>query len=209
MKHYFYFLLLFNCSCSQAVFKSIDEGLMYWKIYFINTNPKEPAPFEYIGGKIWFKDSCFILERKSLNSIDTFSQKGNIHSQEYLFYKYTFLDLRNMHCQDYLSLQDTATIFCNYFLNPAQKENLDNRFYGKIIPYFVPDTTFELTDTIIKGENFKRVQLNFHKEKIDTALPTAGGGINIRLSPVVSLNLQETFMLFGMYAVCSLWSDDF
>ena len=54
--------------------------------------------------------------------------------------------------------------FVNYFLNPAQKENLDNRFYGKIVPYFVPDTTFELTDTIIKGENFKRVQLNFHKE---------------------------------------------
>ncbi|WP_310556287.1 OmpA family protein [Flavobacterium sp.] len=37
-------------------------------------------------------------------------------------------------------------------------------------------------------------QLNFHKEKIDSALPTAGGGINFRLSPVISLNLQETFM---------------
>ncbi len=164
MKHYFYFLLLFNYSCSQAVFKSIDEGLMYWKIYFINTNPKEPVPFEYIGGKIWFKDSCFILERKTLVSNDYYSPKGNIHSQEDISYKFTFLDLRNMHCQDYLSLQDTSTIFCNYFLNPAQKENLDNRFYGKIVPYFVPDTTFELTDTIIKGENFKRVQLNFHKE---------------------------------------------
>ncbi|MEO8234157.1 MAG: thrombospondin type 3 repeat-containing protein [Flavobacterium sp.] len=37
-------------------------------------------------------------------------------------------------------------------------------------------------------------QLNFHKEKIDYALPTAGGGINFRLSPVIMLNLQETFM---------------
>ena len=37
-------------------------------------------------------------------------------------------------------------------------------------------------------------QLNFHKEKIDSALPTAGGGINFRLSPVIMLNLQETFM---------------
>ena len=26
-------------------------------------------------------------------------------------------------------------------------------------------------------------QLNFHKEKIDSALPTAGGGINFRLTP--------------------------
>lgn len=37
-------------------------------------------------------------------------------------------------------------------------------------------------------------QLNFHKEKIDSALPTAGGGINIRLTPELTLNLQETFM---------------
>ncbi len=37
-------------------------------------------------------------------------------------------------------------------------------------------------------------QLNFHKEKIDSALPTAGGGINIRLSPDLTLNLQETFL---------------
>lgn len=37
-------------------------------------------------------------------------------------------------------------------------------------------------------------QLNFHKEKIDSALPTAGGGINIRLTPSLYLNLQETFM---------------
>ena len=37
-------------------------------------------------------------------------------------------------------------------------------------------------------------QLNFHKEKIDTAFPTVGGGLNIRLSTVVSLNLQERFM---------------
>jgi OOP family OmpA-OmpF porin len=37
-------------------------------------------------------------------------------------------------------------------------------------------------------------QLNFHKEKIDSALPTVGGGLNIRLTPALTLNLQETFM---------------
>lgn len=40
-------------------------------------------------------------------------------------------------------------------------------------------------------------QLNFHKEKIDSALPTAGGGLNFRLSPVISLNLQETFLFMN------------
>ena len=37
-------------------------------------------------------------------------------------------------------------------------------------------------------------QLNFDQEKYDYMLPTAGAGLNIRLSPVVMLNLQETFM---------------
>ena len=37
-------------------------------------------------------------------------------------------------------------------------------------------------------------QVNFHQEKYDFMLPSAGGGINIRLTPVVMLNLQETFM---------------
>ncbi len=37
-------------------------------------------------------------------------------------------------------------------------------------------------------------QLNFHTENYDYILPTAGAGINFRLSPEIMLNLQETFM---------------
>lgn len=36
-------------------------------------------------------------------------------------------------------------------------------------------------------------QLNFHDEKIDYALPTAGAGLNFRLTPVLVFNIQETF----------------
>lgn len=37
-------------------------------------------------------------------------------------------------------------------------------------------------------------QLNFHEENYDYILPTAGAGLNIRLSPEIMLNLQETFL---------------
>ena len=37
-------------------------------------------------------------------------------------------------------------------------------------------------------------QLNFHKELIDSALPTAGGGVIIRLNDSFAINLQETFL---------------
>ena len=36
-------------------------------------------------------------------------------------------------------------------------------------------------------------ELSFDKDLIDYALPTVGGGVNIRLNDVVTLNLQETF----------------
>lgn len=55
-------------------------------------------------------------------------------------------------------------------------------------------------------------QLNFHKEKIDRVLPSAGGGINFRLSPVVSLYLQESFMFTnndGRDGVVAGKNDDF
>ncbi|SHM75366.1 OmpA family protein [Flavobacterium xanthum] len=35
--------------------------------------------------------------------------------------------------------------------------------------------------------------VNFDQDRIDYALPTAGGGLNFRLSDVITLNLQETF----------------
>lgn len=37
-------------------------------------------------------------------------------------------------------------------------------------------------------------QLNFHQEKYDFMLPSTGAGLNIRLTPVIMLNLQETFL---------------
>ena len=37
-------------------------------------------------------------------------------------------------------------------------------------------------------------QVNFDQEKYDYILPTAGAGINIRITPEIMFNLQETFM---------------
>jgi OmpA-OmpF porin, OOP family len=37
-------------------------------------------------------------------------------------------------------------------------------------------------------------QVHFHQSRYDYILPSAGAGINFRLTPVVMLNLQETFM---------------
>ncbi|WP_300570794.1 OmpA family protein [Flavobacterium sp.] len=69
----------------------------------------------------------------------------------------------------------------------AASVNLRINFIGP--EYFVRPYAFGGIGVILFDN-----QLNFHKEKIDSALPTAGGGINFRLTPVLSLNLQESFM---------------
>lgn len=69
----------------------------------------------------------------------------------------------------------------------AASVNLRLNFLGP--EYFVRPYAFGGIGVILFDN-----QLNFHKEKIDSALPTAGGGINFRLTPVLMLNLQETFM---------------
>ena len=45
-------------------------------------------------------------------------------------------------------------------------------------------------------------QVNFHQEKYDFMLPSTGAGLNIRLTPVIMLNLQETFMFSNHDGLC-------
>lgn len=100
-------------------------------------------------------------------------------------YLWKYLDVNVMYSRGTLGYDSGTTGYKGDF--SAASANLRINFIGSdhlISPYVFGGVGVILFDN----------QLNFHKEKIDSALPTAGGGINIRLSPVVTLNLQETFM---------------
>jgi len=100
-------------------------------------------------------------------------------------YLWKYLDLNFLYTRGTLGYDSSVTGFKSDFSAAA----VDLRFNLIGQEYFVRPYVFGGIGVIL----FDR-QLNFHKEKIDTAFPTAGAGINFRLSPVVSLNLQETFM---------------
>lgn len=55
--------------------------------------------------------------------------------------------------------------------------------------YFIRPYVFAGAGFILFGNG-----LNFHKENYDYIMPSAGIGINFRLTPEIMLNLQETFM---------------
>lgn len=100
-------------------------------------------------------------------------------------YLWKYLDLNMLYTRGTLGYDSGVTGYKSDF--SAVVADLRINLIGQ--EYFVRPYVFGGIGAIL----FDR-QLNFHKEKIDTAFPTAGAGINFRLSPVISLNLQETFM---------------
>ena len=107
---------------------------------------------------------------------------GGISVSRYLN---SHLDVTLLYTRGTLGFDSGTTGFKSDFSNASA--NLRFNFFNSefiIRPYVSGGIGFILFDN----------QLNFHKEKIDTAFPTAGGGVNIRLTLVIMLNLQETFM---------------
>lgn len=65
--------------------------------------------------------------------------------------------------------------------------NLRMNFVGP--EYIIRPYVFAGVGTVMFGKS-----VNFDKENYDYILPNVGGGFNFRLSPVIMLNIQETFM---------------
>lgn len=107
---------------------------------------------------------------------------GGISVSRYLW---KYLDINAMYSRGTLGYDSSVTGFKSDF----SAANIDLRWNFITSDYIVRPYVFGGVGVIL----FDR-QLNFHKELIDSALPTVGGGINFRLTPVLTLNLQETFM---------------
>jgi hypothetical protein len=104
--------------------------------------------------KIWFKDSCVIYEVKVITTF-TNDIDDSYFKESHDIYKYTYLDLRTLICQDYYNLSDTALPVCNYQVKSGESMNWD--FYSKrsMDPAgeFIP-----LPDTIFENKSYKRVR---------------------------------------------------
>ncbi len=108
--------------------------------------------------KMWFKDSCVIYELRIHLESSTSINEGTLVKKSYPVWKYIYLDLRTMICQDYLNLQDTALPFCNYSLKPDDASGI----WAFFAPKKESDTLhglFPLNDTIISNTTFKRIKI--------------------------------------------------
>jgi hypothetical protein len=138
------------------------EGLVKISDWFIRMHDTIPAKQET---RIWFKDSCVVYEiRANLESSESTS-KGTVVKRSSPVWKYAYLDLRNMHCQEYLHFKDTSLPFCNYILKPD--EMIGWKFY---MPKSSMDTgtgIIPMSDTTIDKKVFKRLN-GIWKDPVET-----------------------------------------
>ena len=75
------------------------------------------------------------------------------------------------------------------FKSDFNAASLSLRFNVVAPEYIIRPYVFAGVGTILFDND-----INFHKEDYDYILPSAGAGINFRLTPEIMLNIQETFM---------------
>lgn len=150
------FLLIAHNSCVNRTY--VKEGLVSQYRYFTNFTDSIILPdFDQLESKIWFEDSCIIYEMKFINDSSNYAPKGQIRKYTYERYKYSYLDLRTLRCQDYANLSDTARPKCNYFLHGDETVNW--RFYAEKKLYDLDGEVVPLSDTTIKNKNYKRLKI--------------------------------------------------
>lgn len=158
MKRCVLFLLILICMtsffCREKKNFLCNERVVEYRQFVLNAKDvSHVLPVSELNNMIWFKDSTVIYEIKA---IFTDEYNGKSTRTVYQTYKYTFLDLRNMLCQDYYSLNDTAMPFSNYKLK--QNEAVAWQFYSSKKERDLSKTINKLADSVIDGHNYKRVR---------------------------------------------------
>lgn len=154
-KIYALLFLILNISCSNKYL--VKEGLLSIRII----NLSKPINAEYsiplIKKQIWFRDSSVIYEVIAIIENTNYNDTGTVHSIMQEVLKYTFLNLRNFSCQDYLNFSDTATLFSNYYLKAH--EQIGWKFYREKQVFDSTGVLSSMNDTTIGTKNYKRLML--------------------------------------------------
>lgn len=151
--------LIFFLQYSDCFCQFIHEGLVKVTVKRTITSPSSRNDsLIYQENKIWFKDSSVIFAiRLYLESRES-TAEGTILKKSNPVWRYMYLNLRTMACQDYLSFKDTAAPFCNYRFPLNEPANVWVFFAQKN----ASDTlhgVFPLNDTIINNTVFKRIKI--------------------------------------------------
>lgn len=148
IKMKFLFLILLGytyTSCSQTL---VSEGLLEAKDFILRSNESGFDTLKMRMNRNWYSDSAVIVE---LRVVELPMDNDTNDIEKYTTYKYTYLDVRTKKCQDYYSFSDTASVQCNYYLNPGEALRWEFYMTGKE----KAEDFVELNNSIIFGKKLK------------------------------------------------------
>lgn len=103
--------------------------------------------------RIWFKGDAMIQEAYLFL---TCGLGDSIIHEGYEAYKYTYFNLRSNRCQDYFSFSDTASVECNYRINPLTIP--PNGIFRKLIRKGWEQKE-EMLDSFLQGKPVRIIKL--------------------------------------------------
>jgi hypothetical protein len=143
-------------SCNSQILKSGVFKFSTKEIYYTNSNKEIEGQKSFL--HLWYKDSCAIVEHRINYSTEDETDTGVVIKESYPAYRFTYINLRTMHCQDYLHLSDTAKPFCNYLRKTTDRiEN--NFFFATKSKYDTLGGIHTMSDTLIDGITYKRIKI--------------------------------------------------
>ena len=147
-------MIAFNFSCAnhRKLTKISNEGKIMYNVTQYNVNPADDVK-DYTF-HILYLDSTVILEYVQIEfemGVPLAKRSPAVLKTK----KIVFIDLKNLHCQDYRKLDTTETPIANYQLTP--NEILQWNFYSLDSIPINNTLPFTMSDTIIGNKTYKRI----------------------------------------------------
>lgn len=147
------------CKCSTKHF--LKSGIIRIDNYFINIDSTKPMPLpvQYRTMRIWFKDSCIIVERKLINETENNEVVDSIvkrvYRVSYDVMGYTYVNLQTKSGQNYFNFSDTALPVGNFILEDKELDFVVN--FNRKKDLDIKGELTQLPDTIENNILYKRI----------------------------------------------------
>lgn len=151
-------------SCSSGHF--LKQGVVNIQRYYINYDSSKPMPvpfpINHSDYKIWFRDSCIIIENMAIFDHEIYGKDGEelekMRKTDYVLEDYTYWDLRTSLSQNYDNFSDTAQPLENYKVNNYSTSA--GSFVNPNADAIYKDFTMQaLTDTVENNRKYRRFKL--------------------------------------------------
>ncbi|MEO5967032.1 MAG: hypothetical protein ABIP68_08055 [Ferruginibacter sp.] len=146
--------VLNSCANNRKVTRNSSEGVS--KLHSLNFFYDSLFTVNDYAYKLWHSDSSVIFQFVGVDF--DFLPDSNSEKAVLITWKYIYLDLKNLKCQDYLTFDTSAKATANYKLAP--EEFIQNNLFLPLPLPFMKEPMHDMNDTVIENKKYKRIRFD-------------------------------------------------